>query len=80
LLEASNQASIEGCVAGMASFFTPMFFILMHLLSEQSRQWMLLCDKVNFLGSEPLRCGKSPDHWRQKTGMHCKRLMDWMAL
>ncbi len=80
LKQVSNQASIEGCATGMASFSTPMFFILMHLLFEQSRQWMLLCDRVNFLGSEPLHCGKSPDHWRRETGMHCKRSMDRMAL
>ncbi len=78
--QASIQASIEGCTTGMASFSTSMFFILMHLLSEQSHQWMLLRARVNFLGLGPLCCGKSLDHWRRKKGMCSKRLMDRMAL
>jgi len=49
----SLQASIEGCTACMASFSTPMFFILMHLLSEQSHRWMLLRARANFLGPGP---------------------------
>jgi hypothetical protein len=72
----SPRASIEGYTAGMASFSTPMFFILMHLLSEQSHRWMLLRARANFLGPGPLRCGKSPDHWQRETGMRSKLSMD----
>ncbi len=61
-------------------FLHQCFFILVHLLSEQSCWWMLLRAKANFLGLGPLRCGKSPDHWRRKTRMRSKRSMDRMAL
>jgi hypothetical protein len=79
-LQASIQTSIEGCTASMAFFFTPMFFILMHLLSEQYHQWMLLRARAIFLGPEPLCYGKSPDHWRRETRMRFKRSMDRMAV
>jgi hypothetical protein len=72
----SPQASIEGCILAMASFFyTYVFYFDVFAVRLISSMNVAVC-QGQLPGPGPLRCGKSPDHWRRETGMRSKLSMD----